>query len=61
MNLANATMQEPREESKLLAEDLPTREDVTEHIADQLIKTSSEGPSVSLDDMLSQETKNTIN
>ena len=51
LNLSNATAQEVREESSLLAEDKrPTREDVTEHIADQLIMTR---PSDSLDDMLS--------
>ena len=46
---------EDREESSLLKEDRrPTRDEITEKIADKLIDTS--GPSVSLDTMLSEPT-----
>ena len=55
LNMSNAISVEAREESSLLKEDRkPTREEITEKIADKLIDTS--GPSVSLDAMLSEQT-----
>ena len=55
LNMSNAISVEPREESSLLREDRkPTREEITDKIADKLIDTS--GPSVSLDTMLSEQT-----
>ena len=53
--MSNAISVEAREENSLLKEDRkPTREEITEKIADKLIDTS--GPSVSLDAMLSEQT-----
>ena len=53
--MSNAISVESREESSLLKEDRkPTREEITDKIADQLIDTS--GPSVSIDTMLSGQT-----
>ena len=55
LNISNAMTKEDREESSLLKEDRrPTRDEITEKIADKLIDTS--GPSVSLDTMLSEPT-----
>ena len=57
LNMSNAISTESREESSLLKEDRrPTREEITDKIADKLIDTT--GPSVSLDTMLSEQTAN---